>query len=227
MNLLAVALALLSLGGCVEAQRSEVTHHFDANQCESVLTIVVDQSGSFANHWDDKALKLFLELMDQFFTEGDPDACRIVIGQLSESKDVVLFEGRPEELRAKFRTPQELSDFLRRSANPVGSQVYRATEQAIRYVSAMPGVTEDTRLMTVILSDLVDSSVGDERNQAGARMLDALTSYRKQGGGLALYYVAKEETPRWQEILGRAGFEPGSYVIESTLVAHPQLPRFE
>jgi len=227
MIMLGAASALLPLGGCVEAQRSDDSRHFAVNEYEAVLTIVVDQSGSFASYWDDRALKLFQELMDQFFTEGDTDTCRIVIAQLSASRDVVLFEGRPEELRTKFQKPQDLSDFLRHSANPGGSEVYRATEQAIRYVSTMAGVTENTRLMTVILSDMVDTSLPPGRNQAGARMLDALTGYQQQGGGLALYYVAKEETSRWQDILDRAGFQPGSYLIESALVSRPQLPRFE
>lgn len=232
MNKLLIISCVIVLGvpmvGCVESQPPDNTHPFQVSECGSVLAIIVDQSGSFANYWDDKAHRLFLELMDQFFTEGDSDSSRVVIGQLSGNDEVVLFEGRPEDLRAKFRTPEELNEFLRQHADPAGSQVYQATERTIGYVSAMPGVTENTRLMTVILSDMVDSgSALPERSKAGAKMLNALTEYRQLGGGVALYYVAKDEMARWREVMERAGFQPGSFVIESTLVARPQLPRFE
>ena len=58
-------------------------------------------------------------------------------------------------------------------------------------------------------------------------MVDALTTYRAAGGGLAFYFVATDETARWQRILTEAGFEPGHYVIENELTQSPQLPRFE
>lgn len=217
--------ALVAAAGCVESQRTGAHRPFEAVEHDAVLAIVVDQSGSFAGYWDDKAHRLFLELMDQFFTEGAGEESRVVLAQLSGSDEVVLFEGSPAELRERFRTPEDLNAHLRRSADPGASQVYRATDRVLRYVSAMPGVTDQTRLMTVMLSDLVETGV--DRHREGAKMLAALTRYREQGGGLALYYVAKEETPRWREILGRAGFEPGSYVIEGELVARPQLPSFD
>lgn len=218
----------LTTAGCVKAPSGAELTPFEARSLDACLTIVVDLSGSFSAHWEDKAFELFRKLMDQFFTEGTGGESRVVLAQLSGADDVVLFEGSPADLRARFGTPEELSAFLRDHSDPYGSQVYHATEKAIGYVCKMPGVTPQTRLMTVVLSDMVDSGFdSSSRSQAGTRMVQALTAYRELGGGLALYYVAKEETGRWLQILQRAGFQPGAFVIENTLVANPQLPRFD
>lgn len=209
--------------GCIESQPISQRKPFESNELDACLAIVVDMSGSFASSWDDKAYKLFLELMDQYFTEGTGVESRIVICQLSANDNVVLFEGRPEGLRSQFRSPEELNAFLKQHSDPTGSSVYQATEKTIRYLSSMPGVTDKTRLMTVMLSDMSDSG----RSPAiGQKMLATLRQYQEQGGGLALYYVHPGEISRWNKILRKAGFQPGTYVIESTLVAHPQLPHF-
>ena len=92
----------------------------------------------------------------------------------------------------------------------------------------MPGITERTRLLTVVLSDMIDSETdAAARQEAGRAMVESLKAYHAQGGALALYYVADEYAARWRTILGLAGFEPGEYVIASDLVARPQLPSFE
>ncbi len=224
---LLLALSCMTLG-CVESQQVSQSQPFETKELEACLAIVVDMSGSFSGNWDDKAYKLFLQLMDQYFTDGAGDESRIVIGQLSGNTDVILFEGRPNELRQKFRSPEELNQFLETNSTPDQSPVYQSTARAIDYVSSMPGITEKTKLVTVVLSDMIESEANRvKRSSAGTKMVESLKKYQAMGGGIALYYVAPEETQRWSEILDRAGFESGTYVIESTLVAHPQLPRFD
>lgn len=219
---------LLACSGCVPSTSKKQAAHFESTELESCLAIVVDLSGSFANSWDDRAYDLFISLMDQFFTEGAGAESRLVIGQLSGNSEVVLFEGRPADLQSKFDSPQALNRFLKEHSNPASSPVYRATDRAVEYVLSMPGITSDTRLLTVILSDMADSEPDlAARRRAGHQMLDTLKRYRAGGGGLALYFVSPEELSRWKRILQMAEFEPGSYVIESTLVAEPQLPRFD
>lgn len=201
---------------------------FEVEDLESCLTVIVDLSGSFASELDIRAYPLLMDLCDSFFTEGAGTESRIVICQLSGQDKAVLFEGRPGELRSSFNSPQQLADFLHRKSDPSSSQVYKATGKALSYVTSMPRVSANTRLMTVILSDMIDSESSDPtRSKHGNRMLSALKRYRELGGGLALYYVSEDETSRWSKILDKAGFQPGSYVIESTLVARPQLPRFD
>lgn len=214
--------------GCVPSQRHDDRSPFAAGDLEACLTVVVDMSGSFESELSTRAYPLLVELCDRFFTGGSGGESRIVICQLSGTDRAVLFEGRPSELQSSFESPEELADFLRAKSDPGSSQVYKATEQAVSYVCAKPRVSEQTRLMTVILSDMIDSESRDpERTKHGTRMLASLKRYREMGGGLALYYVDEDETGRWSRILSKAGFTPGSFVIESTLVARPQLPRFD
>lgn len=225
---LGVIVLLAALSGCVPSTDDHRVAHFESHELDSCLAIVVDLSGSFSANWDDRAYQLFVSLMDQFFSEGTGGEARIVIGQLSGSDEVVLFEGRPADLQAKFASPAALNDFLEEHSNPGGSPVYAATDRALDYVLSMPGVTGETRLLTVVLSDMADSEPdAAARRQSGHQMLATLKRYRERGGGLALYFVSPEEMPRWNRILDMAQFEPGSYVIESTLVAEPQLPQFD
>lgn len=221
------SIALAAAIGCVPAPQRKASAPFEVRELDACLAVLVDQSGSFAAELDERGYAVLLELMDRFFTDSAGGEARVVIGQLSGRRRAMLFEGRPDELRARFKTPEELAAFLKRESDPASSPVYEATTQAIEYVTAAPGVTDRTRLVTVILSDLEDNTPQPEREAVGRRMVRALEAYREVGGGLALYCVAPEQAPRWQTILSAAGFGAGEYVIESTLVARPQLPRFD
>lgn len=226
-TLLPLLLSFSALG-CIESRHEIDRDPFSVAPLESCLTVVIDMSGSFEAELSTKAYPLLMELCGSFFTSGSGTDSRIVICQLSGTEKAVLFEGRPSELRSSFNSPDELADFLRAKSDPRRSQVYKATGKAISYVNNMPRVSDETRLMTVILSDMIDSESRDpERTKHGNRMLASLRRYQELGGGLALYYVDEDEASRWSRILDKAGFEPGSYVIQSTLVARPQLPRFD
>lgn len=228
-NYLPVVCLLVCCLGCIKAP-ADSKHHkpFEVTQLDACLNIVVDMSGSFAYSWDDQAYKLFLELMDQFFTEQAGEGSRVVICQLSGNENVVLFEGRPDELRAKFRSPEALNQFLQQHSDPTQSLVYRATSQALDYAQSIPGVTDKTRLLTVILSDMHDTESDPEKQiRQREQLSQSLKEYQQLGGGLALYFVSQDQIPYWKKRLTETGFEPGMYVIESHLVAKPQLPRFE
>lgn len=219
---------LASATGCVESQSVGTVKPFENSELEACLTIVVDMSGSFAGSWEQRAYPLFLELSDQFFTENAGGESRIVLCQLSGKREVVLFEGSPADLRSRFRSPKELNQFLVEHSDPSDSPVYEATDRALNYVSSMSGITDQTRVLTVILSDMADAEHDNQlRRTTGHKMLASLKSYQERGGALALYFVSPTETARWQKILHRAGFASDSYVIESQLVASPQLPRFD
>ncbi|WP_050769461.1 hypothetical protein [Blastopirellula marina] len=222
-------LSALSIGGCIESQATQVNQKpFETQELDACLAVVVDMSGSFHDQWDDRAYTLFLQLIDRFFTEGMGSESRVVLGQLSDNQNAILFEGTPAEMRRRFRSPEELNEFLKANSDPKSSPVFEATGKTVEFMSSMPGVTERTRLLTVVLSDMADSEQDPEtRSQKGFQMLDSLKRYRAQGGGLALYFVSQEETARWRRILSDAGFEPGQYVIEHEMVANAQLPRFD
>lgn len=219
---------VLASTGCIERQSINQTKPFEVVELESCLGIMIDMSGSFSNSWDDRAHKLFLQLMDKFFTAGMGANTRVVIGQISGREPVVLFEGKPNELRRKFQSPEDLSSFLQANSDPTSSKVYDSTRKMVDYVGSLNGVTDQTRLITVILSDMVDNEQDPEIwRESGNSMVESLTNYHTKGGGVALYFVSRTETGRWNQILAKAGFEPGEYVIETELSESPQLPRLD
>ncbi len=220
--------SLLLANGCMESPDPETIAPFEDQELDACLAIVVDMSGSFHDQWNDRAYDLFLELSERFFTEAMGTNTKLVIGQLSGSDQVVIFEGRPGDLKKRFGSPEALSQFLKDSADPKSSRVFAATGKTVDYLSAIPGVTENTRLLTVILSDMRDSETDPQAGTPSAeKMMESLKRYRAKGGGLALYFVAHDERQRWHALLQEAGFPPGHYIIEGQLSANPQLPRFD
>lgn len=219
---------LCTLTGCVETQQVEKTGHFDNRELDACLAVVVDMSGSFAESWDDRAYTLFLQLSEQYFTESMGSDAKLVICQLSGHDQVVLFEGQPDDLRNKFSGPEEFNEFLKQNSDPSSSKVFDATRRSVDYVGSITGVNENTKLLTVILSDMWDSEYDPVvRNASRERLMQSLIQYRQKGGGMALYFVAESQLKEWQDIFDEAGFEPGHYIIENELVASPRLPQFD
>ncbi len=223
-----VILMAASFCGCVEKVAITRAKPFEVVELETSLGVLVDMSASYADSWGERAHRLFLRLMDELFRTGAGAECRVVIGQLSASEPVVIFEGRPNELRRKFKTPDSFNAFLKANSDPSSSKVYDSTRTMINYMSSLNGVTEDTRLITVILSDMQDSESDKAAWKAsGDKMLASLKEYQKKGGGLALYFVAQDQTKLWREVMASAGFGLGEYVIETNLSESPQLPRLD
>ena len=207
---LAVLVTCVTLNGCIQKppRTSEYTP-FEPVELDAVLSIVVDLSGSFHDDWqrDGRAYKLFLDLINQFFTEGMGLEAKVVIGQISNSDTYVLFDGTPQELTQRFRSPESLNQFLQEHADPQGSKVYRSTQQMFDYLSGLNGVTENTRMLTVVLSDMQDSEFSPaQKRQAGSEMFTSLKTYSETGGGIALYFVADTEKSRWRQLLEQADF---------------------
>ena len=227
-----VALVILVVGchwsGCLESRSATRTAPFEEQDLDAVLAIVIDLSGSYRALWDDKAYSLFLTLSDRFFQGAMGTETRIVISQLSGSDQILLFEGTPTDLRKAFPTPEELNAFLQDNADPSGSRVNEATRRTLDHVRTLTGVGPETRLLTVILSDMQDSELDPGlQTSAEEELRDALHRYEAQGGALALYYVAESERGHWHDLLQEAGFPAGHYVIKSDLTSSPRLPQFE
>ncbi len=224
-------LLLVSIG-CVQEPVTQNHKPFKVNELDACLIVAIDMSGSFQDSWekDGKAFRLFFELMEQFFTEQIGSQTEVILGQISGNDQTVIFQGSPEQLKQRFRSPEEFSRFLKERSDPSSSPVYDATHRIMEHVNRLEGVTENTRLMTVILSDMNDSEKKKDKEQwkkSGHRMLKSLTEYRELGGALAMYFVDKDEMARWRLIIRDAGFTPGMYVVEDELVDTPQLPKFD
>ncbi len=218
---------LFPLVGCIKKTHTVRRPAFEAKPLEACLVIAIDLSSSFAHDFGERAYPMVLGLMESFTDQSMGGECKIVLSQMSGHDQVVLFEGSPGELRYRFRSPEAMASFLKEHSDPKRSPVYVATRETIDYVIAMPDVTDQTRTVTVLLSDMVDSEIDQPtKSREGFRMLDSLTRYRESGGNLALYYVAQDEVWRWNEIISRAGFEPGQFVINNALNSNPELPSF-
>ncbi|WP_236623629.1 hypothetical protein [Rhodopirellula baltica] len=218
---------LLAISGCVKKTNSAQRPVFATRSLDACLVISIDLSGSFADDFGERAYPMVLGLVESFSEQNMGGDCKIVLSQMSGHDQVLLFEGSPDELRHRFGSPEAMAKFLLEHSSPSRSPVYVATRETIDYVNAMPDVTEQTRTVTVLLSDLVDSEQHQPtKSREGFRMLDALTRYRESGGNLALYYVAQNEVPRWNEIVERAGFEPGQFAIHNDLTSSPNMPEF-
>lgn len=220
---------LMLLSGCIKSDSlQEDVAPFETKGLDRALVIVIDMSGSFVQHWETKAYPMFIDLADQFFTEGIGMDTRLVICQLSNSEQVVLFEGSPQAFRKEFQSSAKFSTFLKSNSDASGSRVYHATNRALNYVNHMSGVDDETKLLTVFLSDMIDSNTDfTTREKAKAEVISSMQEYNKRGGAIALYYVDHNQVPTWQSITHDADFPAGYSLIESDLSASPQLPKFE
>lgn len=218
--------------GCIQEPVTQAHRPFEARELDACLAIAIDMSGSFRDSWekDGKAFRLFFEMMEQFFNEQVGEETEVILCQISNNEQAVIFQGTPEQLKRRFPSPTEFNQFLKDHSDPNSSRVYDATHQMLEHVNRLEGITESTRLMTVVLSDMNDSQKRNDEEQwksSGNRMLTSLTKYRERGGALALYFVDQDEMPRWRKIIGEAGFTPGMYVVEDELVETPLLPKFD
>ena len=229
MKKLALIICLLPLvGGCIKAIPRTDPVMFDTKPLASCLVVSVDLSGSFADDFGDRAYPLLLKIMDKFFTVSMGEDSKVVLSQMSGHDQVILFEGTPRELRRRFASPDELAEFMLEHSGRDRSPIYESAGQTFRYVNSMADVTEDSKVLTAIISDLKDSeTISAKRSATGRKMLSELESYQAKGGALALYCVDLEETSRWKRILDMAGFKPGQFVISNDLVESPPMPVFE
>ena len=165
---LCLSICLLSIG-CIERPTSRKAKPFEVVELESCLCLLIDMSGSFGTSWEDRAHKLFLQLLDAIFADAGAES-RVVIGQLSGNDQVVLFEGQPNELRRKFKSPEDLNSFLLKHADPSASKVYESTRKMVDYAAALNGVTDETRMVTVVLSDCLLYTSPSPRDRQKSRM---------------------------------------------------------
>lgn len=227
--IIATIAALIPCSGCVKSPDLGNSAPFESQELDACLSIVIDMSGSFSDLWEDRAYHLFLSLSDQYFNDSMGTENRLIISQLSGQEQAVLFEGTPADLRRQFGSPEELNEFLQENSDPGASHVYAATQRTLDYVSGVTGVTSETRLLTVILSDMIDTQPSSHTwdDTQPHPLKESLRRYQALGGGLALYFVAESQRNHWKDLLREAGFQPGYYMIESDLAANPQLPRFD
>lgn len=222
-----VALLLLA-SGCVVSAPKAKSIPLEVEPLEAVLVVGVDLSGSFANDFSERAYPLLLNVMQKFFVAQMGSNCKVVLAQISAQEDAVLFEGTPRDLRRRFSDPDALSKFLLANSKPDGSPVFESMKKMLHYVNQMADIDSETKVLSVVISDLNNSDEGQAAwKKKGESMLAELKVYQKLGGALALFYVDREQVDLWKRIFAAAKFEPGMFMISNDLVEDPQLPTFD
>lgn len=220
-------ISILFLVGCIESDETGSAPMFQETELDAVLAISADFSGSFSELMDQRGHELFMNLMSQFVSEEIGSESRIVLGQISGGGETVLFEGKPADLRKKFGTPERLRDFLRGRTTPTSSRVLESTSDILDHVCNMHGVTSNTRILTVILSDCRDSEKDIARKEElTARATSSLERYEELGGCFAIYFCARSEIENWASVLQSCGFDQGRFIIEAEIAESPRLPEF-
>ena len=214
--------------GCVAKVDTADRPIFKDRTLDACLVLNVDLSQSFANDFGDRAFPLLMKVTTEYFQSQAGAECKVVIAQTSANDDTILFEGTPRQLRSRFNSPDQFSTFLLSKSDPNRSPIFRAFGNTIAYANDMPDVDESTTLLTVMISDMVESETDDAKRKAdGRQMLRELEAYRESGGGVALYFVSLKEVDRWNRIFESAGFERGQYVIANTLADDPPMPSLD
>lgn len=193
---------------------------------EFVATIMLDLSGSFSELMtkDGKAYGFALRVVDRLFRERMGSSDKIIIGQLSGSDLPMLWEGRPIDLRGAFPNSEAFGKFLASKANPGGSRIHDGIADAVDYLLNYPGIAEGkTRSALFVLSDMLDNAPEPEKSRD--RLLKALTVYGQRDVAVGFYWVHHPLVLPWRTDLQNAGIR--HFVVESQIVADPQLPKFE
>ena len=217
-------LALLVVG-CAKRQERTASA-FEERDCEYVLAVVIDLSGSFAELMadDGKAHDFLLYVLDRYFRDRIGSNDRVLIAQISANGQTLLWEGTPTQLRREFPTPDRFRDFLLAKASPGGSLVHEALADTLEYVMADPSVAAGLAKPAIfVLSDMLDN--GHKSPQLKNRVLTDLAKYGQLGGVVGLYFVDERRLFAWRRILQEAGMR--ECVVESGIVSRPTLPSFE
>lgn len=215
--------SMLLLPACTKRTMSEV-ETFPVTQDDYVLAFVIDLSSSFAQELQSdnaSAYQFLFKVIDKYRRDrAGSQNDRLIIAQLSTGDTPLLWEGRPDQLGKVFASQQEFSDFLRSNATPGGSHVYSAIDKTLSYLLKRPRTTLDTKLVTIVLSDLIDNDADDS---AKANMIETLRTYSSRGL-LGMYWVDQTVTNEWNDIFTQVGYEAP---VWSSIVTEPELPQFD
>ncbi len=213
---------LLALGGC--ARRQSETTMLAQEECERVITVLLDMSGSFVERMtvDGVAYSFCMDVINQYFAEGIGSEDKLIIAQISANPDPLLWEGKPLDLRQMFDSAGSFRDFLLSKSSPLGSPVYLAMARALEYVTSDPAFANGkTKSAVLVLSDMEDNGPPESSKEAKR----ALLKYAKQGGVIGLYFVSQGLVSQWRQELQSDGFHDS--IVKSEILGRPPFPNFE
>jgi hypothetical protein len=225
MNRYCLALTLIVAVGCAKRENPTVSA-FEERDCDYVLAVVIDLSGSFSQLMadDGKAHEFLLYVLDQYFRDRIGSQDKVLLAQISGGTQSLLWEGTPTQLRREFSTPAHFREFLLAKADPGGSLVHEALADTLEYMIAEPSVVAGrAKPAILVLSDMLDT--GEKSPQMRQRVVGSLAKFSQLGGVVGLYFVDERWHAAWRRILRESGMR--ECVVESQIVSRPTLPRFE
>ena len=224
-----LAIMLLCMGALpsCEQRRAEQTSILPEQECEYLMAVVVDMSGSYAMQMQTdagKAYRFLLLLVDRFFRDRIGSNDKIVIAQVSGAEKSLLWDGSPRALRQRFPNAEKFREFLLAGSDPMGSRVHDGVADTLDYIMGYPGVVNgETKSALFVMSDMDDNFPEAERSKA--RLLQSLTAYSRLGGVVGFYWVDQSLVPVWRDGLREAGSDRA--VVESEIAEEPLIPTFE
>lgn len=220
------ALVVCLLAGCERVAQEESRSPIGMREAEYLVAVVPDLSGSFRHlmaEGDGKAYRFLMAVIDRYFRDRLGSNDRLIVSQISATQNTLLWDGQPKQLRSHFKGAEAFNEFLLKNSHPAGSRCHQGLADTLEYVLSCPGVTEGrTRSAVFVLSDMEDNAPDSAEQKARAKRL--LADFGKAGGVVGLYWVGSPVS-EWRQILKDAGIK--NFVVESAIVAEPDLPRFD
>ncbi len=219
------AVALLSTGCLQPRDTTTAPTPFRELEYDYVLAVVLDCSGSFDQYLtsdNPDAFRFFGRLSEKFFRQRMGSSDRILLTQLSTGNRPLLWDGEPGGLRKRFPAPEAFASFLQAKSTKNGSHVYAAVASTLDYLVKRPGITENTTILTVVLSDMCDNDPNAAESKA--ELEDALRRYHDRNGYIGFYWVDQIAFDDVDQLLNDAGYPPRVWM---GIVEDPEIPDFE
>lgn len=223
-RLVAVAVSMLTSLHCgCEPRVVNDAGPLRQEEWEYVTVFIVDMSGSFYDELDTVAYPFFIQLNDKLFRDRMGSNDQVILGQISATDRPLLWQGSPLGLRRSFPNAEAFRGFMVQHSNPSGSRVHDSLADALEYVMNLRSVGQNTKLVVVVLSDMLnntpDSAASDQR------VRQALAEFANRDGALMLYWVDQAVLPTWMQYLRDSGIQ--QYDVKSEIVWNPGLLNFE
>ncbi len=215
-RLLLVALLATAVGCQKRVSRYESS--LGDERSEIVVAIIIDLSPSFEQRMaeDGAAYDFLMTILDRYFRDHAVDG-RLLLSQISDADNALLWEGTPQQLRAEF-SPETFRVFLKSKANPTGSRVHASLLSTLDYLNELP--SEKAALF--VLSDFVDTN--DASTEMGQKIKAALARFAKRHSVVGFYYMDQQRLAPWRNMLTTAGIK--DFRVKPA-IAKPDLPSFD
>lgn len=190
---------------------------------EYVTVFLVDMSGSFQDELERLAYPYFIQLNDQLFRDRMGSHDQVIVGQISATNRPLLWQGSPLGLRQSFPNGAAFKEFMVQRSDPNGSRVHDSLADALEYVMNLRSVGQNTKLVVVVLSDMLNNTDGSTASEQ--RVRQALADFANFDAALMLYWVDQTVLPTWLQYLQDSGIN--RYDAQADIVWRPDLLNFE